>query len=174
MKRNHRIALITSVCLGLALALTACGKKERASAGGDYAPAFTLQASDGTTVKLSDYAGKVVLLDFWASWCPPCRAAIPHIVELQTALGAQGFQAVGLNLDENPDDLTAFLQENPVNYPMAKADDKVRTDFGGVSAIPLVLLIDRQGRIRERFQGYTPEIAESMRKTAEALLKEGG
>lgn len=172
---HRRPSALLLLCLGTVLALAAgCGKKEKAASDSGYAPDFALQATDGTSVKLSSYAGKVVLLDFWATWCPPCRAAIPHIVALQTELGPQGFQAIGLNMDENADDVAAFLKDSPMNYPVVKADEKVRADFGGVSAIPLVILIDRQGRVRERFQGYTPEIADGMKKAAEALLKENG
>jgi thiol-disulfide isomerase/thioredoxin len=170
----RRLALAVSLVLGFTLCVTAgCSKKEKASTGSEAAPGFSLSGVDGTKVDLASYKGKVVLLDFWASWCPPCRAAIPHLVELQQTLGAQGFQAIGLNLDENPADLSSFLNENPVNYPVAKADDAVRAAYGGVSAIPQIFLVDRQGRIRERYQGFTAEIAGNIRKTVEALLKEG-
>jgi thiol-disulfide isomerase/thioredoxin len=136
------------------------------------APEFNLTSIDGGSVRLADYRGKVVLLDFWATWCPPCRAAIPHIVELQQTLGPQGFAAIGMNLDENGDDLVAFLQRNPVNYPTVRTDEATRVSFGNVTAIPHVFLIDRKGMIREQYKGYTKEIADKMRQTAEALLKE--
>jgi thiol-disulfide isomerase/thioredoxin len=174
MNPNPRVTLAVSLCLGLALAFAAgCSQKEKSAGGGDVAPEFSLPATDGSRVDLAKYKGKVVLLDFWATWCPPCRAAIPHLVELQQTLGPQGFQAIGLNLDENPDDVASFLKKNPINYPVAKADDAVRAAYGGVSAIPQVFLIDRQGRIRERYQGFTPEIADKIKGSAEALLKEG-
>lgn len=170
----HRLTLAVSLVLGLSLAFTAgCSKEEKTSKGSDVAPGFSLSGVDGRKVDLAAYKGKVVLVDFWASWCPPCRAAIPHLVKLQQTLGTQGFQAIGLSLDENSDDLTSFLSENPVNYPVARADDAVRAAYGGISAIPQIFLIDRQGRIRERFQGFTTEIAENIRKKVDALLKEG-
>ena len=171
---THRRLTAALAVLTLALAVTAgCSKKEKPSAGTEEAPNFTLQSSTGEAVELATYKGKVVLLDFWATWCPPCRAAIPHLVELQQTLGPQGFQALGLNLDDNPDDLAGFLSRSPVNYPILRADEKVRTAYGGVSAIPQVFLVDRKGIIRERFQGYTPEIAEKMKASVQALLQEG-
>ncbi|MBI5015884.1 MAG: TlpA family protein disulfide reductase [Deltaproteobacteria bacterium] len=174
MTSKRRVPLVAPLCLLLALLLAAgCSKKEKSSQGSDIAPSFSLVGSDGQKVDLSNYKGKVVLLDFWASWCPPCRAAIPHVVELQQTLGPQGFQAIGLNLDENPDDLATFLKQNPVNYPVAKADETVREAYGGISAIPQIFLIDRKGRIREHYQGFTAEIAEKVRKAAEALLQDG-
>ena len=171
---THRRLAATLTVLTLALALTAgCSKKKEPTAGAEEAPNFTLPSLTGGTVELASHKGKVVLLDFWATWCPPCRAAIPHLVELQQTFGPQGFQALGLNLDDNPDDLTGFLARSPVNYPILRADEKVRASYGGVSAIPQVFLVDRKGRIRERFQGYTPEIAEKMKASVQTLVQEG-
>jgi non-ribosomal peptide synthetase component F len=94
-------------------------------------------------------------------------------VELQNTYGPQGFAAVGMSLDQDPSDLASFLDRNPLNYPILKADDAVRTAYGGISSIPQAFLVDRKGNIREHYQGYTQEIAEGMRRTVEALLKEG-
>ncbi len=165
-----RAALAAILAVAL---LAACSKKEAAPAPA-LAPDFSLQAVGGQTVKLSAYRGKVVLLDFWATWCPPCRVAIPHIMELQQAFGSQGFQAIGLDLDENLEDLDAFLKKTPVNYPIAHADETVRESFGGITAIPQVFLIDKKGKIRERFQGFTQESGEQMRHAVEGLLQEPG
>ena len=174
-RRDSQTWLLAAVtlCLGLVF-LGGCSKKKEASSGIlGQAPAFALPSVDGKTVRLSDYAGKVVLIDFWASWCPPCRAAIPHIVGLQNAYGPQGFTALGMSLDQDPADLSAFLERNPVNYPVLKADDATRTAFGGVTSVPQVFLVDRKGKIREHYQGYTVEIAEQMKQAVETLLKEG-
>ncbi|MBI5444660.1 MAG: TlpA family protein disulfide reductase [Deltaproteobacteria bacterium] len=154
------------------LALFAGCSRKQPTAAPIAAPDFTLTSIDGGTIRLSDYRGKVVLLDFWATWCPPCRAAIPHVVELQQALGPQGFAVIGMNLDENGEELVAFLQRNPVNYPIVRTDDAAKSAYGGVNAIPHVFLIDRKGMIREQYTGYTKEIGDRMRQTAEALLKE--
>lgn len=153
---------------------SSCSKKETAPVRPEKAPSFALPGTDGTTVRLSDYDGKVVLIDFWATWCPPCRAAIPHIVELQDTYGPQGFVAIGMNLDQDPDDLADFLSRTSVNYPIVRADEAARMAFGGVMSIPQAFLVDRRGMIREHYQGYSREIAEQMDRTVAALVKEGG
>lgn len=166
--------LLTALCLlfGLGLALGCSSKKppqEPVSA-----PDFTLPSVDGKQVRLADFRGKVVLLDFWASWCPPCRQALPHLSELQKALGDRGFQTLGLSLDENPSELTTFLSETPIAYPVLRANESTRAAYGGVAAIPQVFIVDRKGKIRDRYQGYTPEIGEKIKAAVEGLLKEGG
>ncbi len=170
-----RIARARAVFAAILLVgfLAACSKEEAPPAPSP-APDFSLPAIGGKTVKLSDYKGKVVLLDFWATWCPPCRVAVPHIMELQQALGGRGFQAIGLDLDDNTADVENFLKKTPVNYPIAHATETVRVSYGGIAAIPQVFLIDRKGMLRERYQGFTRESAEQMRKAVEALLQEPG
>ncbi|MHB8766022.1 MAG: TlpA family protein disulfide reductase, partial [Deferrisomatales bacterium] len=114
----------------------------------------------------------VVLLDFWATWCPPCRVAIPHLVELQHKYRAEGFAAVGMSLDQNPEDLTAFLDRQTVNYPMVRVDPATRTAYGGVPSIPQAFLVDRKGLIRHRYMGYTPEIGKQIERDLQELLRE--
>jgi thiol-disulfide isomerase/thioredoxin len=164
------------VVLGLAmLSVLAAGcSNEREPREPRLAPDFTLSSTDGNRVHLSDYRGKVVLLDFWATWCPPCRAGIPHMVELQNKYRADGFVVLGMNMDQNPEDLVAFLSRTTVNYPTLKIDAETLEAYGGVSSIPLTLLIDKQGKIRERYLGYDNRIAEQMERAIQALLQEKG
>jgi peroxiredoxin len=136
------------------------------------APDFTLAGTDGKTVTLSDYRGQVVLLHFWATWCPPCRAAIPHEMELQKKYGPKGFTVLGLSLDRNPEDLTRFLDRQELNYPVLLVDDATRAAYGGVPTVPLTILVDRTGRIRKKALGYTPEMLDSMEKLLKNLLAE--
>lgn len=136
------------------------------------APDFTLPDSDGNQVRLSDYRGKVVLLDFWATWCPPCRAAIPHIVSLQRKYRSEGFVVFGLNMDHNPEDLVSFMSRVSVNYPILMTDTAMRDSYGGVSSIPLAFLIDRQGNIRDKYMGYDHSIAEDMERAIQKLLQD--
>ncbi|NTU59768.1 MAG: TlpA family protein disulfide reductase [Deltaproteobacteria bacterium] len=166
--------LLSLLLLVFALGLAAGCSDKKPTKEANQAPDFTLPSVDGKSVRLSTFRGKVVLLDFWTTWCPPCRQALPHLAELQKGLGSQGFQALGMSLDEDAEILKAFLVENPIPYPVLLANDDTRAAYGGVSAIPQVFLVDRKGKIRERFQGYTPEIGEKMKAAAEALLKEGG
>ncbi len=162
-------ALCTAV---LALHLLAgCPGKEQAEQP-TQAPDFSLPNLEGERVTLSEHRGKVVFLDFWATWCPPCRAAIPHIVELQNRYRADGFVALGMSMDLDPEELTDFLRRVPVNYPILQVDDTTRMAFGGVASIPQGFLVDRKGRIRKKFMGFSQPIAEEMEQTIQQLLSE--
>jgi len=121
---------------------------------GSKAPNFELMGMDGEKVQLSDFAGKVVILDFWATWCPPCRAEIPDLVSLQKKYGEKGLVVVGLSLDaEGAGVVKPFAQEYHVNYPMLIANAKIASQFGGVIGIPTTFVLDRQGRIVKKFVG---------------------
>jgi len=134
-----------------------------ASVGGDSsndrvkAPAWTLKDVDGQTVSSADFQGKVVLIDFWATWCPPCRKMIPGLIELQKEYGGQGFQVVGISLDEGGASVVqAFNKNLGVNYTSLLADGAVVEAFGGIRSIPTSFLIDQDGRIVARHVGYVP------------------
>lgn len=107
---------------------------------------------------LSSYQGKVVLLDFWATWCPPCKEEIPHFVKMQGELGAKGFQILGVSLDKDGEKAVGpFSQKYGINYPVA-LDDGTVADQYGVRSIPTTLLIDRQGYVVKRYVGFvSPE-----------------
>jgi len=164
----------TGTLLLLATLLLGVGCSSEKEAGDPKAaPDFTLSSIDGNRLTLSGLKGKVVLLDFWATWCPPCRAAIPHLVELQNKYRADGLDVVGMNMDQDPEDLVSFLQSNTVNYPILKVTDEVRLAYGGISSIPVTFLVDRQGRVRHRYMGFDRRIAEDMERAIQALLQEG-
>ncbi len=131
------------------------------------APSFTLSAIDGKTVSLADFRGKVVILDFWATWCPPCRREIPDFVSLQKQYAGQGLQIVGIALDE-PDKVQMFAQANQMNYTVLLGDDEVSARYGGISGIPTTFIIDRTGKIVERFEGFRPR--ETFEETIKKLL----
>ncbi|MDF1555080.1 MAG: TlpA disulfide reductase family protein [Deferrisomatales bacterium] len=143
----------------LGLVLTAglflgCSGGEPPSHGRTAAPGFRLQTLDGREVRLADYRGKVVLLHFWATWCPPCLEAMPYEMELQKKYGPDGFAVLGLNMDRKVDAARAYLAKHPVNYPMLVLDDATRQAFGGVPTIPYTVLVDRDGFIRKQELGY--------------------
>src|SRR5664279_667848 len=100
-KRIIIYGIVALVLLGLYFAGRSKAQKPKATASGNLAPDFTVTDIDGKKLKLSDYRGKVVLLDFWATWCAPCRAEIPHFVEMQQKYGSQGFQIVGISMDDD-------------------------------------------------------------------------
>ena len=123
---------------------------------GSLAPAWKLQDLDGKTVSSDDFKGKVVILDFWATWCPPCRAEIPGLIDLQKTYGKQGLMVAGISVDQGGADvIKPFVEKFGMNYPVLVADDKVQQAFGGFDAIPVTLVIDRQGRIVKRHLGLT-------------------
>ena len=125
---------------------------------GPKTPAWELKDVDGKPVKSSDFEGKVVILDFWATWCPPCKAEIPGFVELQKKYGDKGLVVIGVSLDEQgPQAVKPFMKEFGVNYPVVMGDPKIVQDFGGIAAIPTTFVIDRNGKILARHVGYVPK-----------------
>jgi cytochrome c biogenesis protein CcmG, thiol:disulfide interchange protein DsbE len=120
------------------------------------APDFTLPPpSGGPPLKLSDYRGKIVLLDFWATWCEPCRAEIPHFVDLQNKYGSQGLQIIGVSMDDSPDPVPAFYKQFKMNYPVVMGNAQIGEQYGGVLGLPIAFLLDREGQIRKKHIGAT-------------------
>jgi thiol-disulfide isomerase/thioredoxin len=136
------------------------------------APAWKLKDVSGKEVSSDQFKGKVVVVDFWATWCPPCRAEIPGYTELQKKYGKDGFAIVGISLDQaGPSVVKSFAEKFGVNYTMVMGDEAVMAAFGGVEALPTTFLIDRNGQIRDRKLG-AEETAEYEKKIA-AVMAEG-
>lgn len=119
------------------------------------APDFTLPQPDGQDLRLSSYRGKVVLLDFWATWCYPCREEIPHLVELQQKYGDRGLQIIGVSLDDSAEPVGPFYQQFHMNYPVAMGTAKTGELYGGLLGLPVTFLIDRDGHIFAKHIGAT-------------------
>ncbi len=135
------------------------------------APDFALKDADGRTIRLSDCRGQVVVLNFWATWCPPCRVEIPWFVEFQRAYRDRGFTVIGVSLDEGGwDPVRPFLARHKVNYPVAIGGEDVTRSYGGVESLPTTLIVDRQGRIAATHVGLVSRAA--YEKDILALLEE--
>lgn len=121
---------------------------------GQPAPDFTLNTLDGKTMKLSDFHGKAVLLNFWATWCEPCKVEMPWFVDLQNKYGAQGLQILGVAMDDaSPHEIQSFAQKLGVNYPVLLGKEEVGTEYGGLEYLPSTFYIDRNGKIVDHVFG---------------------
>ncbi len=171
-----------AVALSLALFLTACSRPApnneaastvKASSERKAAPEFTLKDADGKTVSLADYKGKIVLLNFWATWCGPCKVEIPWFVEFEKQYKDKGFAVLGVAMDEEGWDVVRpYIQEKKVNYRVLLGNDSTAEAYGGVESLPTTFLIDREGRIASTHVGlvsrsdYQNEINELVEKTS--------
>jgi peroxiredoxin len=125
-----------------------------ASGNGRLAPDFELRSLDGRSVRLSDFHGKVVLLNFWATWCVPCKVEMPWFVELQNKYRTEGLQVVGIAMDDaSQQDLRRFTNDLGVNYPILIGTDTVGDSYGGVQFLPVSLYISRDGRVVDKVFG---------------------
>ncbi len=134
------------------------------------APGLTLNDSKGTAIKLSDYKGNVVLLDFWATWCHGCKVEIPWYVEFQNKYKESGLSVIGVAMDDDGwKSVTPFLEEEKINYPIVIGTSELAKPFG-VDALPVTLLIDRDGKIADSHTGLVDKT--EFEKEIQILLKE--
>lgn len=134
--------------LGLAAAILS------AQSGYPRAPEFSIKGLDGTIISLADMRGKVVFINFWATWCPPCREEIPDFVEFYRQNKSRGVEIVGFSVDKlSPEDLRAFVLKNKMSYPVAFATQKLMREYQPGPLIPTTIVIDKQGRIRDKQEG---------------------
>jgi cytochrome c biogenesis protein CcmG/thiol:disulfide interchange protein DsbE len=131
--------------------------KTQMKSSGDHplAPAFSLTDITGKPLKLSDYRGKVVMLDFWATWCGPCRIEIPGFIQLQNQYGRRGLAIIGISMDDSSEPVVEFYKELHMNYPVAVGNDRLGELYGGVLGLPTTFLIGRDGRIYAKHVGAT-------------------
>ena len=147
--------LIAVVGLVAAIYLSFHPRSARNQPAGLSAPNLTLTDLGGPTISFASYKGEVVLVNFWAVWCAPCRQEVPQFTALQEKYRSQGFQAVGISMDDPEAALRDFCREHKVNYPVVMGDQKIAEDFGGVLGLPTTFLIGRDGRIHAKYAGAT-------------------
>ncbi len=140
---------------------------------GRKAPDFALQTLDGSALRLSDLSGQVVIVDFWATWCGPCKRSIPDLIELQNEFKEQGFTIVGVSLDRRGADpagaVRNFVEKMSINYPIVMGSPEVVQDYGGVKFIPTAFIVDKEGFIAKQITGLQPKA--EIRKEIVKLLE---
>jgi len=145
------------------------------------APDFALKDANGATVKLSDYKGKVVLLDFWATWCGPCKIEIPWFIDFEQTYKDRGFAVIGVSMDDDGWEVVKpYIQQRKINYRILVGNEEVGARYGGVDSLPTTFLIDRTGRIatihvglETSKQGFQNEIAKLLETPGASLFMPG-
>jgi peroxiredoxin len=162
VKRDPVIIVVVALAIALMLtfAYKMAGRGPSAAASvptgqGKLAPDFALQSLEGKTVHLSDYRGKAVIVNFWATWCQPCKIEMPWFVELQKQYGPEGLQILGISADEDTsnDELGKFTKEMGINYPVLLGKEEVEQAYGGVQFLPVTIYVDRDGKIVDKVFG---------------------
>ncbi len=138
--------------------------------GEGAAPGFSLLDTQGKTVALADFKGKVVFIDFWATWCPPCRISMPEVEKLSAYFQGKAVQVLGLNLDENAESARRFVAKKGIPYPVLLAGGTDIANAYGVNGIPHFALIDRQGRLVNVWSGFSPGMGADWRAAIDTLL----
>ena len=169
----HRVPFVfCQIILGLLLCLPFSAHADVAVVG-QKAPAVSLPALSGSgDISLESLRGKVVYVDFWASWCGPCRVSFPILENLATELGPEGFEVLAINVDEVEEDAQQFLSDMPVSYLVVRDAEGVSPQAYGIMGMPTGYLIDREGVIREIHQGFRKSDGDELRAEIVMLLKE--
>jgi cytochrome c biogenesis protein CcmG/thiol:disulfide interchange protein DsbE len=164
-----RWLLIFNLCLALAFLLPHCTQKPQESIS---APNFSLKTLDGQEITLSELKGKVVLLDFWGTWCGPCKESIPHLIQIYKSNQEKGIELIGMNMDKGGTEIVRhFVKSMDIPYPIVMATDDVARSYG-VTGLPTSFLIDRKGKIREKILGFDSAIAKHMASKVAELTSE--
>jgi cytochrome c biogenesis protein CcmG/thiol:disulfide interchange protein DsbE len=146
------------LALAVATFLAGCSSSPDSSSGATQpAPQFSFSSLEGKTVAMKDLANKVVVVDFWATWCAPCREEIPHLNRLYAELKGKGFEIVGVSMDhEGADVVKEFAKELRIEYPIVMGDERDAEAFGGILGLPTTFIIDRNGNIVKKYIGLPP------------------
>jgi len=160
-----------STLLGTVLTLCAA-MPAQAIAPAALAPDFTLRSADGQNMRLQEQRGHVVLVNFWASWCGPCKQEMPHLNRLYEKYRASGFVLLGVNIDEDPRQAAASAQRMGLKFPVLLDGDKRVSRQYELSSMPSTVLIDRDGRVRHVHLGYRDGLEDTYEKQIRELVKE--
>lgn len=152
MKRLFVISLLAFLAVSFSISSSAN------SSYGEKAPDFELSTLDGKVIRLSDFIGKIVIVDFWATWCAPCRMAIPELVELQSEY-RDDLVIIGISLDQpyTQQNLQPFIESYGINYPVVLGTLEVVEAYGNIRGIPTSFIVNQDGEIVNKFTGYVPK-----------------
>ena len=135
-----------------------------------HSPELKVNTFNAGEVSLAEQKGKVVILDFWATWCPPCRMEIPGFIDIKKSYPDSLVQIIGIALERNPNKVQEFMKKMGINYPIAMGSREIVSKFGNIQAIPTTFVIDPEGNICQRYVGYTPK--DKFINDIERLLRE--
>lgn len=163
-RKAHLVLLLVAGVLASTLVYGEASKK--------MAPDFTLKSNSGENLKLSEYRGEVVMINFWASWCGPCRQEMPLLDELYKNYQPLGFTILGVNVEENPQKAKSLLKDIPVSFPVLFDTDNTVSRLYDVVAMPSTVLVDRAGNVRYLHKGYKPGYEQSYQEQIRSLIRE--
>jgi peroxiredoxin len=166
-----RRLLLTGAALALALPAIAAAGKSPLSVGGD-APDFALRSAAGTNLRLSEHRGQVVMINFWATWCGPCRQEMPRLDEIFARYHQAGFTLLGVNIDEDAERAQRLADELGVSFPLLFDDEQDVSRLYDVQAMPMTVMVDRSGKVRSVHYGYRPGMEQRYLDEVRALLRE--
>jgi peroxiredoxin len=165
---KHRTARI----MARTVAALLCAVPALAGTAGGPAPSFALPARDGATVSLSQYKGQVVMINFWASWCGPCRQEMPLLDDIYKKYGKMGFTLIGVNVEPDRKAAESWLKQTPVTFPVLFDTKSEVSRLYSVSGMPTTVFIDRKGNLREVHQSYKPGDENGYLDQIRALMRE--
>jgi len=168
---RFRIPIVVALLFVAASAVPAATSRRLALAPGDKAPKLTGRTLDQAPWRAEWNQNAATIVNFWATWCEPCKAEMPALQKLQVAHAGNGLQVVGVLMDPVPaDELGAYLEPLAVTYPIVRPGPSVNADWGGIVVMPLTFLVDRDGRVVRRYVGATPEQVVGLARDVEAFL----
>ncbi len=163
---------LKTILPGIILAIFAASSLASSSLEGQAAPDFVLKSSGGENLRLSEYRGDVVMINFWATWCGPCRQEMPLLDDLYNRYERVGFILLGVNIDDDSRRAMKMIDELGVSFPVLFDESKEVSKLYAVSAMPVTILVDREGTVRHVHHGYKPGYEEKYLNEIRALLRE--
>jgi thiol-disulfide isomerase/thioredoxin len=165
--------LMTQILKTSALILCLTGTATAsASALTGAAPDFTLKSESGKNLRLSEHRGQVVMINFWASWCGPCRQEMPILDQLQQRYSKAGFTVLGVNVEQDSSQAERLLKDMNISFPVLFDSDSVVSKLYDVSAMPVTVMIDKDGNMRYLHKGYKPGFEDQYRQQIKELIRE--